>query len=149
MRANGVRPYTYIVRLLRFVQWMVRRACEERDAEGVVPYGCGGKIFRLPNLVVAVGFVFDLFLFNFQVAFGAWHWVLCPRFVYTQNITMHAHVLIQVLYSLFQNLSSYSLSHRACTCPQVSKTPSTYPWKMLFLLHKKMQQLMDYCQIKS
>ena len=34
---------------------MVRCACEERDAEGVVPYRCGGKIFRLPNLVVTVG----------------------------------------------------------------------------------------------
>ena len=34
---------------------MVRCACEERDAEGVVPYRCGGKIFRLPDLVVTVG----------------------------------------------------------------------------------------------
>ena len=37
------------------IEVMVRRACEERDAEGVVPYRCGGKIFRLPNLVVTVG----------------------------------------------------------------------------------------------
>ena len=49
---------------------MVRRACEERDAEGVVPYGCGGKIFRLPNLVVAVGFVFDLFYSIFKLRSG-------------------------------------------------------------------------------
>ena len=52
---------------------------------------------------------------------------IMSQVLHTQNITMHAHVLIQVLYSLFQNLSSYSLSRRACTCPQVSKTLSTYP----------------------
>ena len=46
---------------------------------------------------------------------------IMSQVLHTQNITMHAHVLIQVLYSLFQNLSSYSLSRRACTCPQVSK----------------------------
>ena len=33
---------------------------------------------------------------------------------------MHAHVLTQVLYSLLQKLPSVSLSHRACTCQQVS-----------------------------
>ena len=44
-----------------------------------------------------------------------------PLVAYTQNTTMHTHALTQVLYSLFQNLSSYSLSRRACTCPQVSK----------------------------
>ena len=41
-------------------------------------------------------------------------------FAYTKY-QMHTHALTQVLYSLFQNLSSYSLSRRACTCPQVSK----------------------------
>ena len=41
-------------------------------------------------------------------------------FAYTKY-QMHAHVLTQVLYSLLQKLPSVSLSHRACTCPQVSK----------------------------
>ena|GEM_PF-2073665 len=62
---------------------------------------------------------------------------IMSQVLHTQNITMHAHVLIQVLYSLFQNLSSYSLSRRACTCPQVSKTLSTYTRKTPLLLHKK------------
>ena len=51
--------------------------------------------------------------------------------VYTKSTT-HTHALTQVLYSLFQNLSSYSLSRRACTCPQVSKRflliPEKYPF---------------------
>ena len=46
---------------------------------------------------------------------------IMPLVAYTQNTAMHTHALTQVLYSLFQNLSSYSLSRRACTCPQVSK----------------------------
>ena len=44
-----------------------------------------------------------------------------PLVAYTQNTAMHTHVLIQVLYSLFQKRTSVSLSRRACTCPQVSK----------------------------
>ena len=60
-----------------------------------------------------------------------------PLVAYTQNTAMHTHALTQVLYSLFQNLSSYSLSRRACTCPQVSKTLSTYTRKTPLLLHKK------------
>ena len=73
---------------------------------------------------------------------------IMPLVAYTQNTAMHTHALTQVLYSLFQNLSSYSLSRRACTCPQVSKTLSTYTRKTPLLLHKKMQQLQKCCQIK-
>ena len=62
---------------------------------------------------------------------------IMPLVAYTQNTAMHTHALTQVLYSLFQNLSSYSLSRRACTCPQVSKTLSTYTRKTPLLLHKK------------
>ena len=62
---------------------------------------------------------------------------IMPLVEYTQNTAMHTHALTQVLYSLFQNLSSYSLSRRACTCPQVSKTLSTYTRKTPLLLHKK------------
>ena len=46
---------------------------------------------------------------------------IMPLVAYTQNTAMHTHVLTQVLYSLFQKLTSVSLSRRACTCPQVSK----------------------------
>ena len=56
---------------------------------------------------------------------------------YTQNTAMHTHALTQVLYSLFQNLSSYSLSRRACTCPQVSKR--------FLLIHEKY----PFCCIKK
>ena len=62
---------------------------------------------------------------------------IMPLVAYTQNTTTHTHVLIQVLYSLFQNLSSYSLSRRACTCPQVSKR--------FLLIHEKY----PFCCIKN
>ena len=57
---------------------------------------------------------------------------IMPLVAYTQNTAMHTHALTQVLYSLFQNLSSYSLSRRACTCPQVSKRFLLIPEKHHF-----------------
>ena len=63
---------------------MVRRACEERDAEGVVPYRCGGEIFRLPNLVVTVGFVFDLFYSIFKLRSGRDIGYFALGFAYTK-----------------------------------------------------------------
>ena len=62
---------------------------------------------------------------------------IMPLVAYTQNTAMHTHALTQVLYSLFQNLSSYSLSRRACTCPQVSKR--------FLLIHEKY----PFCCIKN
>ena len=61
----------------------------------------------------------------------------------------HTHALTQVLYSLFQNLSSYSLSRRACTCPQVSKTLSTYTRKTPLLLHKKCNNCRNVAKLKD
>ena len=56
--------------------------------------------------------------------------------VYTKSTT-HIHALTQVLYSLFQKLTSVSLSRRACTCPQVSK-------RFLLILEKY-----PFCCIKN
>ena len=56
--------------------------------------------------------------------------------VYTKSTT-HTHALTQVLYSLFQKLTSVSLSRRACTCPQVSKR--------FLLIHEKY----PFCCIKN
>ena len=72
-----------------------------------------------------------------------------PLVAYTQNTAMHTHALTQVLYSLFQNLSSYSLSRRACTCPQVSKTLSTYTRKTPLLLHKKCNNCRNVAKLKD
>ena len=74
---------------------------------------------------------------------------IMSQVLHTQNITMHAHVLIQVLYSLFQNLSSYSLSRRACTCPQVSKTLSTYPEKGAICCIKKCNNCRNVAKLKD
>ena len=67
-------------------------------------------------------------------------------FAYTKY-QMHAHVLTQVLYSLLQKLPSVSLSHRACTCPQV-KTLSTYTRKRGVLLHKKCNNCRNVTKLK-
>ena len=80
-----------------------------------------------PTKCVAIGFVFQSFFYSiFKLRPGCVTEYNALGFAYTKYQT-HTHVLTQVLYSLFQNLSSYSLSRRACTCPQVSKTLSTYP----------------------
>ena len=67
--------------------------------------------------------------------------------VYTKSTT-HTHALTQVLYSLFQNLSSYSLSRRACTCPQVSKRFLLIPEKHPLLLHKKCNNCRNVAKLK-
>ena len=82
----------------------------ERDVGGAVPYKC-----------VAIGFVFQSFFYSiFKLRSGCDIGDYALGCVYTKYRN-HTHALTQVLYSLFQNLSSYSLSRRACTCPQVSK----------------------------
>ena len=72
---------------------------------------------------------------------------IMPLVAYTQNTAMHTHALTQVLYSLFQKLTSVSLSRRACTCPQVSKRFLLIPKSTTFVAWK-MQQLQKCCQIK-
>ena len=73
---------------------------------------------------------------------------IMPLVAYTQNTAMHTHALTQVLYSLFQKRTSVSLSPRACTCPQVSKTLSTYPRKAPLLLHKKCNNCRSVAKLK-
>ena len=74
---------------------------------------------------------------------------IMPLVAYTQNTAMHTHALTQVLYSLFQKRTSVSLSRRACTCPQVSKTLSTYPRKAPLLLHKKCNNCRNVAKLKD
>ena len=74
-----------------------------------------------PYRFVAIGFVFQSFFYLiFKLRSGCVTEYNALGFAYTKY-QMHAHVLTQVLYSLLQKLPSVSPSHRACTCPQVSK----------------------------
>jgi len=85
-----------------------------------------------PYRFVAVGVVFQSFFIRFSSCVRGVTFGIKPLVAYTQNTAMHTHALTQVLYSLFQNLSSYSLSRRACTCPQVSKRFLLIPEKHHF-----------------
>ena len=110
----------------------------ERDVGGAVPYKRDRIVFLFcPTMVVIV----DLFLrranavrpyrlvavilsdiyIQFSSCVRGVSPSIMPLVAYTQNTAMHTHALTQVLYSLFQKLTSVSLSRRACTCPQVSK----------------------------
>jgi hypothetical protein len=113
----------------------------ERDVGGAVPYKRDRIVFVLSyngcnrGLVSSTGercsplqiccrnfmSVSEFFYIQFSSCVRGVTLGIMPLVAYTQNTAMHTHALTQVLYSLFQNLSSYSLSRRACTCPQVSK----------------------------
>ena len=100
---GGVTPWFWYLRC-----WIIRGDIvviisvnsmgeEYRDAEGVVPYRCGGIVCMIIEPYYHRGSVSStgercsplqfccrkivglaVFIFNFQVAFGVWHWVLCP-----------------------------------------------------------------------
>ena len=112
----------------------------ERDVGGAVPYKRDRIVFLFcpamvvivdlflrrandvrPYRFVAVGVVFQSFFIQFSSYIRGVTLGIKPLVAYTQNTAMHTHALTQVLYSLFQKLTSVSLSRRACTCPQVSK----------------------------
>ena len=126
-----------------------QRLSRGRDVGGAVPYKRDRIVFLFcPAMVVIV----DLFLrranavhpyrcvavilsdiyIQFSSCVRGATLGIMPLVAYTQNTAMHTHALTQVLYSLFQNLSSYSLSRRACTCPQVSKRFLLIPEKHPF-----------------
>ena len=125
----------------------------ERDVGGAVPYKRDRIVFLFcPTMVVIV----DLFLRRanavrpyrcvavvlsdqysiFKLRSGCDIGYYALGCVYTKY-QMHTHALTQVLYSLFQKLTSVSLSRRACTCPQVSKR--------FLLIHEKH----PFCCIKN
>ena len=115
-----------------------QRLSRGRDVGGAVPYKRDRIVFLLcPAMVVIV----DLFLrranavrpYRFVAVILSDIYIQFSSCVRGATLGIkHTHALTQVLYSLFQNLSSYSLSRRACTCPQVSKRflliPEKYPF---------------------
>ena len=131
-----------------------QRLSRGRDVGGAVPYkrdrivffvlscnGCNRGLVSStgercsPLQICCRNFVRYIYsIFKLHSGRDIWYYALgC---VYTKY-QMHTHALTQVLYSLFQNLSSYSLSRRTCTCPQVSKR--------FLLIHEKHH----FCCIKN
>ena len=88
-----------------------------------------------------------VFIFNFQVAFGVRHWVLCPRLRIHKIHNAHPRFDTSTLQPVPESLIVFTKS-QGLYVPASIKTLSTYTRKMGALLHKKCNNCRNVAKLK-
>ena len=91
--------------------------------------------------------VLAVFIFNFQVTFGVWHWVLSPRLCIHKIHNAHPRFDTSTLQPVPESLIVFTKSQGLYVSASI-KTLSTYTRKLPFLLHKKCNNCRNVAKLK-
>ena len=106
-----------------------------RRANAVRPY-------RLVAVILS-----DIYIFNFQVAFGVRHWILCPWLRIHKIHNAHPRFDTSSLQPVPESLIVFTKS-QGLYVPASIKTLSTYTRKAPLLLHKKCNNCRNVAKLK-
>ena len=107
------------------------------------------KLRRSPTWLLRCRKIVGLavFIFNFQVAFGVRHWVLCPRLRIHKISNAHPRFDTSTLQPVPETHLGFTKS-QGLYVPASIKTLSTYTRKVPFLLHKKCNNCRNVAKLK-
>ena len=90
----------------------------------------------------------DIYIFNFQVAFGVRHWVLCPWLRIHKISNAHPRFDTSTLQPVPETHLGFTKS-QGLYVPASIKTLSTYTRKAPLLLHKKCNNCRNVAKLKD
>ena len=107
------------------------------------------KLRRSPTWLLCCRKIVGLavFIFNFQVAFGVRHWVLCPWLRIHKISNAHPRFDTSSLQPVPETHLGFTKS-QGLYVPASIKTLSTYPRKAPLLLHKKCNNCRNVAKLK-